>query len=266
MLLQRLVAHSRVLDSETPAFYKNAPVRWQLNLTADGELANPELLDLADPTDKARKNGVLRDVPYVTKTSADAPAIGTDTGEYLLGWFSSDGDDEQTAKARARAGRRTTLSRALHARWAQAIKDPMPKAVTIFLHSEAAQAVVQPAGWAPNHLIQIAVSGVPVADLAAARAFWASEAARRKSGHGGVGLVWGQAGPLSKTLPQQLNMRLVPLATMNSALVCANKPIHTYDHTDNLTSTIPICLECGRRAVSADDLGEDGAGTRRHFN
>jgi CRISPR-associated protein Csd1 len=53
---------------------------------------------------------------------------------------------------------------------------------------------------------------------------------------------------LLDTLPQQLPRRLVPLATQNAALVSANKRIHTYDFSDSLT-TVPICTDCGRRAV-----------------
>jgi CRISPR-associated protein Csd1 len=253
MLLQRLVSLSRTLDSDIPAFYAVQSVRWQLNLTADGELASPELLDLADPSDKARKNGVRRAVPSITKTSGDAPAVGTDTGEYLLGWFEVEGSDDEIRKRQIRAEKRVVLSRNIHQRWAESLQDPRSAAVASFFDGSDVQAVIRPSEWRANQRIQVAVAGIPAADLPILRTFWAREAQRRKSGDGkaslGLCLVCGGIGSLLDTLPQQLNLRLTPLATRNAALVSANKQIHTYDHTDKLVSTIPICIDCGRRAV-----------------
>jgi CRISPR-associated protein Csd1 len=255
MLLQRLVVLSETLESAVPAFYKTTPVRWQLNLTATGQLADPQLVDLADLSDKKRKHGILRAVPYVTKTSGDAPAVGTDTGEYLLGWYATDSEEDQVTKRKARAEKRLLISRAQHLQWSQSVNDPRASAVVSFLSGGDVHAVARPCDWEPHQLIQLAVSGVPVADLPTTRTFWAGEAARRKTAGdhtAGICLVCGQARPLSKTLPQQLPQGLVPLAAMQgAALVSANKSIHTYDHTANLSSTIPICIECGRRAVEA---------------
>jgi CRISPR-associated protein Csd1 len=175
MLLQRLVALSRTLESGIPAFYKERTVRWQLNLTAAGELASSELIDLADPTDQARKNGVTRPTPYLTRTSAIAPCLGTDSLEYVLGWT-----DAPARESRARDC--TSAFRALVKTWAAACEDPAAAAVAAFYQTAADGQVTRPQEWAPNQVVQIAVAGRPVAELPAAAVFWAREAQRRKSG------------------------------------------------------------------------------------
>ena len=57
MLLQRLVDRTQHDEAGEPEFFRDRAVRWQLALTGGGDLASAELTDLADPSDKARKNG-----------------------------------------------------------------------------------------------------------------------------------------------------------------------------------------------------------------
>lgn len=232
-----------------PAYYLDKPVRWQLNLTSTGQLASPQLIDRADPTDKALKFGGRRAVPYVTRTSAAAPCLGTDTIEYVLGWT----DDPAR---QAKAGEYTEAFQALLHAWAAADPaEPAAAAAAAFFASGDVRQILQPAQWARSDLVQVAVDGSVLADLPGARSFWQTEAERRKSGGQqatqGICLVCGTVDALLDTLPQQLNKNTVPLAAQNPALVSANKRIHTYDHTDGLATTIPICVDCGRRAVNA---------------
>jgi len=86
MLLQRLVDRTHGGPAGQPEFFRDRPIRWQLALTADGDLASMHLTDLADPSDKARRNGTVHPVPHTTRTVGVAPCIGADDIQYVLGW------------------------------------------------------------------------------------------------------------------------------------------------------------------------------------
>ncbi len=248
MLLRRLVDLSTTLGSSIPAFYKVRSVRWQLDLTADGQLAQPELVDLADPTDPARRNGVNRATPYLTRTRAIAPCLGTDSLEYVLGW--SDTPERQDWVDQCH-----TAFANLFTSWAaERHTEPAARAVEQFFRAGYGSGVNRHEGWEPRQVVQLSVEGRAITDLPSAQLYWATEAARRKGGGGtrvGVCLVCGESRALVDTLPQQLNMGLVPLATQNAALVSVNRPIHTYDHSTGLASSVPICMDCAQRSVAA---------------
>jgi CRISPR-associated protein Csd1 len=95
MLLQRLVDRTQTGEAAEPAFFRDRAVRWQLALSAGGGLASAELTDLADPSDRARKNGSIHPVPHTTRTVGVAPCIGADDIQYVLGWC-----DEKSKAAR----------------------------------------------------------------------------------------------------------------------------------------------------------------------
>jgi CRISPR-associated protein Csd1 len=86
MLLQRLVDRTQPGEAGEPEFFRDRPVRWQLALTADGDLASAQLTDLAEPSDQTRKNGTVYPVPHTTRTVGVAPCIGADDIQYVLGW------------------------------------------------------------------------------------------------------------------------------------------------------------------------------------
>jgi CRISPR-associated protein Csd1 len=244
MLLRRLVDHQPEDDEAArPAFYADRPVRWQLDLRADGTVAG--LVDLADPSDRARKNGETRTVPYVTRTSGIAPLPGADDLQYVLGW-----SDDSTKPDRV-AGCHTAFVEAM-TRWAaQAPEVPAARAVAAFYAGAGPSSVDQPAEWGSKQTAILAVAGRPVTDEPSLQRFWVAEVERGKGGgREGICLVCGRAAPLLKTLPQGLPRALVPGAGQaNVALVSANKAIHTYDFSDSLT-TVPICVVCGPAAVS----------------
>jgi CRISPR-associated protein Csd1 len=141
--------------------------------------------------------------------------------------------------------------------WAEhAPEDPAAKALVAFYAAGHAAGLTRPEGWTSKQSVLITIDGIPVAQSPSLQRFWAGEVERRKAGGGsgngarrGRCLVCGAGDALLlDTLPQQLPRRLVPLATQNVALVSANKRIHSYDFGGSLT-TVPICVECGRRAV-----------------
>jgi CRISPR-associated protein Csd1 len=250
MLLQRLIERANSKQDDTPAFFRNRPVRWLLALTANGDVASPQLADLADPTDKARKNGTVHPVPHTTRTVGVAPCIGADDIQYVLGWC-----DAASKSARVQRCQDSFIS--ITKAWAEANPgETAANAIARFYASGRATTIVRPEKWTSKQLVLITVNGQPVTELPSLRQFWAAEVERRKaSGPGGgarqgLCLVCAGEGTLLNTLPQLVPRRLVPLAGNDASLVSGNERIHTYDFTTGL-STVPICVACGTRAVSS---------------
>ncbi len=261
MLLQRLVAYEPPSipgfeDAALPPFFRERPMRWGLRITADGHLGSPDLIDLADPTDRQAKFGRLGPVPYVTRSSGYSPFLGADDIQYVLGWADEKSDPERVADCHA-------ASIALVATWAaSAPEDPVAQACTRFFTEGHHHAVLRSARWASKQqgvILLVGPHGHWVTEEPSLRAFWAQEVQRRKAGgkgsrpdgRSGTCLVCAQEGVLVNRFPLKLPQRLVPGCNQQSgaALVSANKTIHTYDFTENLTA-VPICLGCAQRSVA----------------
>ena len=260
MLLQRLVERTQPGETAEPEFFRDRPVRWQLALTASGDLASAELTDLADPSDKARKNGTVHPVPHTTRTVGVAPCGGADDIQYVLGWCDENSKADRVKKCH-------TAFIDLTEAWADAYPDDTAaRAIARFYASGQAADITRPDTWTSKQVVLISVDGQPVTELPSLRRFWAVEVERRKAGgpggstRRGLCLVCGREGTLLNTLPQKVPRRLVPLASNDASLVSGNERIHTYDFCTGL-SNAPICVACGTRAVTSlrDVLSDPGS-------
>ena len=163
MLLQRLADRPQREEADKPEFFRDRPVRWQLALTADGDLASAELTDLADPSDKARKNGTVHPVPHTTRTVGVAPCIGADDIQYVLGWC------DETSKP-ARVGKCHASFISLTKAWADAYPDDTAaRAVARFYASGQVADITQPGRWTSKQVMLISVDGQPVTELPSLR-------------------------------------------------------------------------------------------------
>jgi CRISPR-associated protein Csd1 len=260
MLLQRLVDRPQGGEAGEPEFFRDRPVRWQLALTAGGGLASAELTDLADPSDKTRKNGTVHPVPHTTRTAGVAPCIGADDIQYVLGWCDETSNADRVGKCHAAF---ISITKA----WADAYPDDTTaRAIARFYASGQAADITRPGKWTSKQVVLISVGGQPATELPSLCRFWAAEVERRKAGgpggttRRGLCLVCGREGTLLNTLPQLVPRRLVPLAGNDASLVSGNERIHTYDFSTGL-SNAPICVACGTRAVTslADVLSDPGS-------
>ncbi|MCM3922082.1 type I-C CRISPR-associated protein Cas8c/Csd1 [Frankia sp. AiPs1] len=260
MLLQRLVAYEPPSipgfeDAALPPFFRERPMRWGLRITPDGRLRSPHLIDLANPADRQAKFGQPGPAPYLARSSGFSPLLGADGIKYVLGWTDDKSEPEKFAGYHA-------ASIALVAAWAaSASADPVAQACARFFTDGHHHAVLQPESWKSTDSVVLLVGadGHWVTEEPTLRAFWAREVQRRKAGgqaknragRSGICLVCGQSGVLVDRFPLQLPQRLVPGCNQPSgaALVSANKTIHTYDFTKNLT-VVPICLGCAQRSVA----------------
>ncbi|WP_240506948.1 type I-C CRISPR-associated protein Cas8c/Csd1 [Thermoactinospora rubra] len=245
MLLQRLVAYGRADEHVVPAYYKDKPVRWVLELSEDGALASPELISLADPADPRSKNGAVHTVPSIVKTSGIAPTLAVDTPEYLFGWT------DATTKNPERVALMHQRFRELVDAWVEADPCGPGRPLQRFLAEGHLARLPKPSGWSRGDLVAVRVQGRFLHATESAREFWAKVAGSRKStGRQGVCLVCGQVGDLLATIPQQLPARLVPKATQSASLVSINKATHGFALQEQLLHA-PICARCGLLAMGA---------------
>ncbi|MFG3715586.1 type I-C CRISPR-associated protein Cas8c/Csd1 [Micromonospora sp. NPDC047730] len=243
MLLQRLVEYADTSADVIPAFYARKPVRWSLEIDANG-VPRGDLVSTADKDDPQRRFGAQRLVPAVTRTVGISPALAVDNGEYVFGWISEGAKPERVAK-------QYDAFRALISDWAAAEPDGPGPAIAAFYRDGHASELQPPADWSRGDLIGFWVDGVYAADTGAARRFWAGVAGDRKgSGRSGLCLVCGQVQPLLKTVPQQIPRRWLPGATQSASLVSMNEATHGYELQKFLTNT-PICTDCGLKFMTA---------------
>lgn len=257
MLLQRLVEYGRNSSTVPPPYYKTQTVRWALELHADGSLAASQLTSLADPSNRALKNGAPHTIPSITKTSGIAPKIAVDTPEYLFGWCS-----EGVKPHRVEAAH--TAFKELNRAWIAAEPAGPAKALAAFWENGHATRVTTQEPWSRGDLVAVRIDGEFLYDTDSAKRFWATVAAERKtSGVRGLCLVCGRTGDLLKTMPQQLPSRLVPQATQSASLISVNKATHGFDLTEQLVH-VPVCAVCGLLAMSSLEglLGEQWTSAR----
>ncbi|MEN3615912.1 type I-C CRISPR-associated protein Cas8c/Csd1 [Plantactinospora sp. ZYX-F-223] len=244
MLLQRLVEYADTSADVVPAFFARKPVRWSLDIDANG-VPRGDLVSMADKDDPQRRFGTVRLVPAVTRTVGISPVLAVDNGEYVFGWTSEGGAKPD------RVAKQHDAFRALIGEWAAAEPDGAGPAIAAFYRNGHAGRLTPPDDWSRGDLIGFSVDGVYAADTGAARRFWAGVAGDRKgSGRSGLCLVCGQVQPLLKTVPQQIPRRWVPGATQSASLVSMNEAVHGYELQKFLTNT-PICTDCGLKFMTA---------------
>jgi CRISPR-associated protein Csd1 len=243
VLLQRLVEYADTSEDVIPAFYARKPVRWSLEIDANG-VPRGDFVSTADKDDPQRRFGTERLVPAVTRTVGISPALAVDNGEYVFGWLSEGVKPKRVAKQH-------DAFRTLIIEWAAAEPDGPGPAIAAFYRDGHAGKLQPPADWSRGDLIGFSVDGVYAAEAGAARRFWAGVAGDRKgSGRSGLCLVCGQVQPLLKTVPQQIPRRWVPGATQSASLVSVNEAVHGYELQKFLTNT-PICTDCGLKFMTA---------------
>jgi CRISPR-associated protein Csd1 len=244
VLLQRLVKYATEPGAtDMPAFYARRPVRWILDIAADGT-PDGGFIDSSDRSDPDRKFGAVRVVPAITRTAGVAPVLAVDNGEYVFGWLSDDGKPERVQK-------QYDAFRQLITRWANAEPTGPGRAIAAFYEHGRDRRLTPPDGWTRGDLIGFRVAGVYAADTPEAKRFWATVAGERKgSGRTGRCLVCGTIQPLLQTIPQQIPQRWLPGASQGASLVSVNEVVHGYDLQKFLTHT-PICEGCGLKFMSA---------------
>lgn len=232
MLLQRLEADADHIVSLPPPMYDMRPVKWIIDLAADGTYLG--IVSTAQEGD-SRDRGKLRLVPYVKRTSGIRPILLADTPAYTFGMAQDD----------ARAAAKHEAYSALVTACADATGAASVQAVAHFL---AGPPPVLPDDMDPSDLITFRVGRELPIDLPSVRAFWRETVQEwEANGEARVGecLVCGRRSRIPMMLP--VPTKGIPQGqSSGTSLVSANYEVFESYGLER-AYTCSVCAECGER-------------------
>ena len=235
-----------------PALYTVTPVRYIVELDAQGHLTNRLPVDTADPASPLTRRGQRRAMPQVQRSSGIKPLLLADNAEYTLGLAR-----EAPKQARVDAAHAAYLE--LLERCARATEEPAVAAVLTFLRGDEGAALQLPDDFDRGAILSFRVDGVWPTDLPRVQDFWAQEndpAARDAPVM--QCLVCGQSHPVLTRL--QGKIKGIPGGqTSGTAIISANAPAFgSYGLDASLIA--PTCAGCGERFTKGlNDLIRDPA-------
>lgn len=239
MLLQRLTDYADRLDLP-PTLYSEGPVRYLIELDADGNLLSPEPVDTADPANPRTKRGQRRLLPQVQRAASVKPLLLADKATYVLGYVGEGGRPERVGECH-----RSFLD--LLGRCVEETEEPSVRAVFDFLAADPLSVLQLPADFDPGGIITFRVAGVFPIDLPSVQSFWAAEhdPARAEGGVVMQCLVCGQERPVLSRL--QAKIKGVPGGqSSGTSLISANaEAFESYGLEASLIA--PTCASCGER-------------------
>ncbi|MCS6803300.1 MAG: type I-C CRISPR-associated protein Cas8c/Csd1 [Chloroflexota bacterium] len=250
MFLEKLVDYSRRIDLP-PRLYDERPVRYVIQLRADGRPAAPEPLDTAD---KENKRGIPRRVPSFARGNVDVPLLFADHAEYTLG-VGREGADPDKVRSRH------ALYRSAVAECAKVTGDPRVEAVATFLEAGPLQQLRLPDDFDPSALITFTVDGQFVVDLPAVQQYWADRN-EAKDALEMQCLVCGRRRPALRILEGKV--KGIPGGqTSGTSIISANaEAFLSYGLEQSYIA--PTCPECGERFTKAiNSLLADRSSSRR---
>lgn len=239
MILRRLVEYAERLEANgelTPVMYAAVPIRWQINLTADGHLEG--FLPLGGDR-KDNKRGERVDVPDLVVSSGIRPKLLAQDAKYVLGIGKPEVKPERVAECHRQFVDLTRLC-------AEATREPTVEAVLNFLDdwNPDIDAVRLPGQFDPGDNLTFRVGGVRPVDKASVKAFWADYTANEDAPVMTC-LVTGRDGPVASRLPVKIK-RIPDGQSSGTSLVSADKSaFYSYNLKNSLTS--PISRDAGEK-------------------
>jgi CRISPR-associated protein Csd1 len=242
MLLQRLkeFADLRMRDELPPRLYSETPVRYIVELDADGRPLG--VTDTADPSSPRTKRGARRLMPQVSRSVGIQPLLLADNAEYTLGLAREGSRSERVA-----ACHQSYL--ALAQRCAATVGNPVVDAVLAFLQGEPARMAL-PDEFDRSALITFRVGSVFPTELPDVQSFWAAEHTPTDEAATVMQcIVCGNERPVLDRL--QGKIKGVPGGqTAGTALISANaEAFESYGLEASLVA--PTCADCGERFTKA---------------
>ncbi|AOS63409.1 type I-C CRISPR-associated protein Cas8c/Csd1 [Actinoalloteichus hymeniacidonis] len=255
MLLHHFAEQGALLNSgDAPRNYVERSVHWQLDLDGDGRVLGLTPLGLQGT------RGTTHLIPDPSRSSEVAAGLGSDIGEYVLGWQRVDRKTKERI-ANAKTPSRQRAFRRLMEDWAaqtEPERDPVPHIVAGFLQSGIVVEQPVDADGSQYVMLTVRLAGrtIPVHESASAAEFWAAEIKRRKGGISAQGsdntregfcLICSQQRPLAMTVPGSIPRGLLPGATSSISVASVNGAAFGYDGALQLAHA-PLCFPC------ADDI------------
>jgi CRISPR-associated protein Csd1 len=252
MLLKQLRDYSERLTDLPPAMYLSTPIRWILDLDADGK----RVAFISTPSGE-RKNdrGLARLAPHIGRTVAVQAKLLADNAEYVLGLA------RDPAK-QARVDRCHAAFVALVRDCAERTGEPSVRAVLRFLESLNPSNLLLPAGFEPAHVLTFRVEGTYPIDVPAVRDYWAAVAgggeSRDEVGERMECLVCGRERPPVNNIP--IKIKRIPGGQPSGMALVSTNAVSFESYGLEAMSCAPICQECGERfskAANALIVAED---------
>ncbi len=245
MLLQRLREYSERLDLP-PTLYNEGPVRYIVELDADGRLLNKQPTDTADPSSPRTRRGARRLLPALgTRTSNVKPLLLAHNAEYTLGLGRKKSKAERVKKCH-----RSFVELVEHC--AAETDELAVIAVQRFLKGAPLSQFDLDDTFDPGATVTFRVNGVFPIDLPSVQAFWVRQNdPEARNAPIMQCLVCGHKRPALDRL--QLKIKGVPDRdgkVGDAALISANEPaFESYGLKASLIA--PTCADCGERFTKA---------------
>lgn len=241
MLLRQLKEYAETRMTLPPPLYNERPIRYIIELDADGRLLNPEPIDTVDRSNRSTQRGVPRLVPDVKRANVVRPLLLADRADYTFGYSAEGGKPERVLRLHAAYMEQLT-------RCAEETRDPTVEAVRRFLGSEPLAHLVLPDDFDPTALITFRVAGTFPVDSEAVQSFWVAVNTDEDAPVMQC-VSCGQLRPALKRL--QANFKGIPGdQPAGYALVAANRDAFlSYGLEAALIS--PTCAVCGERFTKA---------------
>ena len=242
MFLQRLNEYVGRSDVPLPpAQYRQVPVRYLIELDAQGRPLSPVPVDTADPEGRATRRGQRFLMPQVQRSSGVRPLLLCDNAAYTLGLPREDKHLEREAQCHS-----AYLD--LLAQCAEQTREPGVQAVLAFLRDDPVSQLALADDYDRSANVSFRVDGVLPADLPSVRGFWADLNEPR----GDLVLACLVCGREKPVLSRHKGkIKGIPGGqSSGTALISANE--NAYESYGLRASQIaPICGTCGERLTVA---------------
>lgn len=238
MLLEKLVeySHSDAVDMP-PSMYQRTPIRWMIELDAEGRLRG------FVPQEGKTKRGKAMMAPHAQRAYAIKPKLLADNGEYVLGIARDPAKQERVNRCHAAFIEEVRQC-------ADATGEPAVRAVLSFLENLDVEKLPIPDDFDAGDVMTFSVEDTVPIGLPAVQAHWREATADTGDDvHRGQCLVCGELKPVESRLP--FKIKGIPDGqTAGTAMVSANKSaFESYGLKASLIS--PICRDCAERFAKA---------------
>lgn len=258
MLLEKLKEYGeREKDGAAlplPPLYNMRPIRYIIELDAEGRLLNPEPSDTVDASERALRRGRLFPVPDVTRAVGIRPLLLADKADYTLGYAGEGSKPERVA-----AVHEAYLDQL--ERCAESTGEADVHAVLAFLRGSPLERLdLDPEKFDPSALITFRIDGSRLpTDLESVQAFWAAENTDADAPVMQC-IVCGQERPVLGRL--QGKIKGIPGGQMaGTSIISANaEAFESYGLDASLIA--PTCAVCGEKFTKGANELLGGEATR----
>jgi CRISPR-associated protein Csd1 len=243
MLLQRLKEYADQRMHMPPVLYNERPVRYIVELDAEGQLLNPRPTDTADTSSPKTKRGQSHPVPDIQRAVGIKPLLLADKADYTLGIGNDDAKPERIA-----ACHNAYLE--LLTRCAQQTEATEVEAVLHFLQETPAERLELPSDFDRGALITFRVEDTFVVDLPVVRAFWAAQHTPNEEVATMMQcIVCGEQRPVLARL--QGKIKGVPGGQMSGTSIISANALAFESYGLEASLIAPTCADCGERFTKA---------------